>query len=135
VSFLLDTNVVAEVRKKRMNPGVRSWFEAAPPEQLFLSVLVLGEIHQGVVGLRRRDARQAAVYDRWLSRLRREYAERLLPVTDEVAMVWGRLNAKDPLPVVDGLLAATALVHNLSLVTRNVSDFERTGVELLDPFE
>ena len=135
MSFLLDTNVVAEVRKKRMNSGVKSWFEAVPAEQLYLSVLVLGEIHQGVVGLRRRDARQAAVYDTWLSRLRQEYADRLLPVTEDVATAWGRLNARDPLPVVDGLLAATALVHDLNLVTRNVSDFGRTGVALLNPFE
>lgn len=111
-----------------------AWFDSVAGSELHLSVLVVGEINQGVARLTRRDPRQAAVYAAWLGRLRREFADRVLPVTEEIALEWGRLNAGDPLPVVDGLLAATALVHRLTLVTRNVADFARTGVALLNPF-
>ncbi len=135
MSYLLDTNTLAELRKPRAHPGVMSWFAAVEGSQLYLSVLVVGEINQGVARLARRDPRQAAVYDAWLGRLRREFADRVLPVTEEVALEWGRLNSGDPLPVVDGLLAATALVHRLTLVTRNVGDFSRTGAALLNPFD
>jgi hypothetical protein len=99
-----------------------------------LSVLVVGEIRQGVERLRRRDPKQAKVFDRWLGDLRRDYGERILPVTAAVAEEWGRLNVPDPLPVVDGLLAATAKAHNLTLVTRNTGHVERAGVPLLNPF-
>jgi predicted nucleic acid-binding protein len=135
VSFLLDTNVVAEVRKPRAHRGVAKWFESVPGHQLYLSVLVVGEIEQGIARLRGRDTRQAAVYDSWLERLRRDFADRLLSVTEPVALEWGRLSAKDPLPAVDGLVAATAIVHGLTVATRNVGDFERTGVSILNPFE
>ena len=134
MSFLLDTNVLAEVRKSRANPGVKEWFEAVEEAQLFLSVLVVGEIRQGVDRLRRRDPRQAAGYDAWLTGLRTRFARRILPVTEEVAVEWGRLNVPDPLPVVDGLLAATARVHGLTLVTRNVADVARVDVPLFNPF-
>ena len=95
---------------------------------------MVGEIHQGIVRLRGRDARQAAVYDAWLVTLRRRFGDRILPVTEEVALEWGRMNAGDPLPAVDGLMAATAKVHGLTFVTRNVPDVARTGVALLNPF-
>lgn len=135
MSFLLDTNTLAELRKPRAHPGVMAWFASVEGSQLYLSVLVVGEINQGVARLARRDPRQAAVYDAWLGKLRREFADRVLPVTEEIALEWGRLNAGDPLPVVDGLLAATALVHGFTLVTRNVGDFARTGVAVFDPFD
>ena len=135
MSFLLDTNVLAEIRKPRPHPAVAAWYEEAGDDELFLSVLVVGEIQQGVTRLRRKDPRQAAVYEAWLGKLRREFADRVLPVSQDVALAWGRLAAGDPLPVVDGLLAATALVHGLTMVTRNVADFEPTGVALLNPFE
>lgn len=95
---------------------------------------MVGEIRQGVERLRRRDPNQAKVFDRWLAALRRDYGDRVLPITAAVAEEWGRLNAPDPLPVVDGLLAATAKVHDLTLVTRNTAQVERTGVRLLNPF-
>jgi predicted nucleic acid-binding protein len=101
---------------------------------LFLSVLVVGEIRQGVERLARRDPAQAEVFEHWLKQLVAVYADRIVPVTTEVAEVWGRLNVPDPVPVVDGLLAATALVRGWTLVTRNTADVASTGVRLLDPF-
>lgn len=134
MSFLLDTNVLAELRKPRPRASVAAWFESVDGLQLYLSVLTIGEIQQGVARLRRRDPRQAAVFDAWLGTLRRDFADRLLPVDEAVALAWGGLSAGDPLPVIDGLLAATAQVHGLTMVTHNVGDFERTGVPVLDPF-
>lgn len=135
MSYLLDTNVLAEIRKPRAHGGVMAWFESVETDELYVSVMTVGEVQQGIERLRRRDPRQAAVYEAWLRRLRRQYSDRVLPITEEIAAEWGRLNAGDPLPVVDGLLAATAVVHRLTVVTRNVADFDRTGVPLLDPFE
>lgn len=135
MSFLLDTNILAEVRKARADPAVAAWFDSVDGAQLYISVLVVGEIRQGIVRLRRRDARQAAAYDSWLGRLRREFGDRVLPVTEEIALEWGRLNAAGPLPAIDGLMAATALVRGLTFVTRNVRDVARTGVAVLNPFE
>ena len=133
--YLLDTNVVSEARKPDGNPHVRAWLATVRGDELYLSVLVLGEIRQGVERLRRRDSRQAGVYEAWLATLRRDYADRLVPVTADVAEEWGRLNAPDPLPVIDGLLAATARVRSLTLVSRNTADLARTGARLLNPFE
>jgi predicted nucleic acid-binding protein len=95
---------------------------------------VVGEIRQGVERLRRRDPKQATVFERWLATLRRDHGDRVLPITVGIAEEWGRLNVPDPLPVVDGLLAATAKVHDLTLVTRNTGQVERTGAKLLNPF-
>lgn len=134
MSFLLDTNVVSEIRKKVPNEGVADWFASVPANGLFLSVLVIGEIRQGVDRLARRDPRQATVLERWLTQLVNVYGDRVVPVTTEIAETWGRLNVPDRLPVVDSLLAATALVHDWTLVTRNVSDIASTGARLLDPF-
>ena len=134
MSFLLDTNVLAELRKPRLKASVAGWFESVAGEQLYLSVLVVGEIQQGVTRLRRRDPRQAAVFDAWLGRLRQDFADRLLPIDEAVALEWGALSAGDPLPAIDGLLAATAKVHGLTVVTRNVDDFARAGVPVFDPF-
>jgi hypothetical protein len=134
VTFLLDTNVVSEARRPAGHPGVRAWLGSVPAADLFVSVLVVGEIRRGVEQLRRRDGPQAAVIEAWLLRLVADYRDRVLPVTAAVAAEWGRLNVPDRLPVVDGLLAATARVHGLVLVTRNTDDFARTGVRLLNPF-
>ena len=134
MSYLLDTNVVSEVRKPRANPHVRAWFAFVPGESLYLSVLTVGEIRRGIERLRRRDPAQAAVFEAWLASLRQHYADRLLPVTSEIADEWGRLNIPDPLPTIDGLLAATARVRGLVLVTRNTADLARTGVRLLNAF-
>jgi predicted nucleic acid-binding protein len=134
MSFLLDTNVVSEVRKRTPDPNVAAWFASVSASDLFLSVLVIGEIRQGVERLVRRDPEQAATFEQWLDRLVHVYGDRIVPVTTDVAEAWGRLNVPDPVPVVDGLLAATALVHGWTLVTRNLADVVGTRVRLLDPF-
>lgn len=134
MSFLLDTNVVSEIGKKVPNAGVEAWFDAVSADGLYLSVLVVGEIRQGIERLARRDPAQAEVFEQWLTELVDVYGDRIVPVTADVAQIWGRLNVPDPVPVVDGLLAATALAHNWTLVTRNGKDVASTGVRLLDPF-
>lgn len=135
MSFLLDTNVLSELRKgKRANPDVVAWFAEIPEEELFLSVLIAGEIRQGIERLRRRDLDTAERLDRWLVTLLADYADRILPLDLRIAELWGRLNDPDPLPAIDGLLAATAIAHGLTLVTRNGRDVARTGVSIVNPF-
>lgn len=133
---LLDTNVVAELRKgDRANSSVSTWFASLDPDTIVLSVLTIGEIRRGIEGVRRRDRPAAASLQRWLRRVVREHGDQILPVDLAVAEEWGRLSVPDPLPVIDGLLAATAKVHDLTLATRNVKDVERTGVRLVNPFQ
>lgn len=136
MSYLLDTNVISELRKgERCHPSVARWYSSLGPEEVFLSVLTLGELRKGVELIRRRDGGAAERFDAWLVLLAFEQAERILPIDLVIAERWGRLNVPDPLPVVNGLLAATALVHDLTLATRNVSDVARTGVRWVNPFE
>ena len=133
--FLLDTNIVSEARKgARANAGVLAWLAETPSTSLWTSVLVLGELRRGVESLRRRDPGTADRLDRWLRDRRAALAERVLPVDEAVSQCWGLLNVPDPLPTVDGLLAATALVHSMTLVTRHTCDVARTGVNALNPF-
>jgi len=135
MGFLIDTNVLSELRKKeRANPGVQHWFADVAGESLYLSVLVVGEVRNGIERLRRRDPAAADNLERWLTKVQTDMAGKILPVTTNIADRWGRMNAPDPLPVIDSLLAATALEHDLILVTRNVDDVQRTGVKLLNPF-
>ncbi|MGW4646665.1 PIN domain-containing protein [Kitasatospora sp. NPDC004289] len=135
MTYLLDTNVVSEARRPRPSPAVLSWLRAVPDDELHLSVLVVGELRQGEARLRwRGDDRQADALGGWIDGIEHAYADRILPVDREVAKVWGRLNVPNLLPPIDGLLAATAIVHGLTLVTRNVKDVARTGVPVIDPF-
>jgi predicted nucleic acid-binding protein len=135
LSYLLDTNVISELRKgERANPSVASWFADIADEEIFLSVLTIGEIRRGVESVRRRDPDSAAALDSWLARLSEAHRDRIVPVDRPIAEEWGRMNVPDPPPVVDGLLAATARILGLILVTRNTADVEVTGIELLDPF-
>ena len=134
--FLLDTNVLSELRKgPRANAHVRAWIEDVDDNALFMSVLVVGEIRRGIENLRRRDAASARALDRWLARLEQAYGERVLQVDRGIADDWGRLDAAFGLPAIDGLLAATARVHGLVLVTRNTKDVGRAGIAVLNPFE
>ncbi len=134
-SFLLDTNVLSEARKPtRTNAGVAGWLASTPADQLYLSVLVIGEVRRGTDSLARRDPLAAAVFEDWLRTVRREYAERILPITEEIAHQWGRADVLRRFPTVDGLMAATAVVHDLTLVTRNERDVEGSGARTLNPF-
>lgn len=133
--YLLDTNVLSELRKgARAHPRVREWFGDAEEEAIFTSVLVLGELRRGVESIRHRDPAAAVALDQWLARLVDQFAERIVVIDGATANRWGMLNVPDPIPCVDGLLAATALVHGMTLVTRNTRDVERTGVATLNPF-
>jgi predicted nucleic acid-binding protein len=133
VRFLLDTNVLSDVRKARPNASLTAWFEAQDPDDLFVSVLTLGEIREGIERLRTRDAARAQALALWLGDLAGVYEDRVLPVDHLVADEWGRLRAIRSLPVVDALLAATARVHGLTLVTRNDRDFRGLGLTVLNP--
>jgi toxin FitB len=136
LSFLLDTNVVSELRKgPRADARVRRWFAEIADDDLRLSVLVLGELRQGVERLRARDRASAERLDLWLAHLTADHEGRILPIDERVAERWGRLNVPDPVATVDGLLAATALVYDLTFVTRNFRGVTRTGVRLLNPFQ
>jgi predicted nucleic acid-binding protein len=134
VPYLLDTNVVSELRKAKPDKRVLAWHKRHTASHAFLSTLVIGEIRQGIERLRGRDEVQAAALETWLDGLLAGYRERILPVTVEVAQEWGRLSASSRPPVVDGLMAATAKVHRLVLVTRNVDDVAGTGVAVVNPF-
>ena len=135
MSYLLDTNILAETRKRRPACGVTRWIAATPPERLNVSVLTVGEIEQAISRIRGRgDSEQAAGLERWLREVELGFADRILPVTLTVAAAWGRQQHAQPLPVIDGLIAATAKVNSLTVVTRNAKDFERTGVQVLNPF-
>ena len=133
--YLLDTNILSELRKReRCHPSVRRWFATLEDDAIFLSVLVVGEIRRGIELIRRRDQMAGRALDRWLKGLERRFEERILPVTVEICERWGRIGLDQPVPPIDGLLAATALHHGLTLVTRNKAHAERSGVATLNPF-
>ena len=135
MGFLIDTNVISELQKgERTDKNVQAWFDQTNENEQFLSVLVTGEIRLGIERLRRRDPVQALRLEQRLLTLQAKMAGRILPVTDAITNRWGQINAGDPFPVIDSLLAATALEHDLILVTRNIRDVERSGVRLLNPF-
>jgi predicted nucleic acid-binding protein len=133
--FLLDTNVLSELRKgERCDAAVAAWADHERHETHFLSALSLGEIRKGIELLRRKAPRDASALEDWLARLVRRYEGFILPVTPEIAETWGRLCARRPLPVIDSLLAATALEFSLTVATRNTADFKGTGVKTVNPF-
>ncbi len=133
--YLLDTNILSEVRKReRCHPKVRRWFATLEDGEIFLSVLVVGEIRHGIELIRRRDEIAGRALDRWLKGLERRFEERILPVTVEICERWGRIGLEQPLPPIDGLLAATALHHGLTLVTRDTAHARRSGAAVLNPF-
>jgi toxin FitB len=134
VNYLLDTNVVSEIRRRAADANVVAWFESVAPESLYLSAIVVGEVRAGIDRLRRRDRDQAEVLEAWLIELRMSFADRIVPIDAEVALEWGRLAALRTLAVEDGLMAATANVHAMTFVTRNVADVAGTGTRVLDPW-
>ena len=137
MKFLLDTNIISELRKRdRVHPNVAKWVARTPAREMATSVIVLAEIRRGIELKRRRDPEQAGLLDRWLRQVRTRLGDRVIPVDEPIADAWALLGIPDPLPLqlIDGLLAATAKVRGLTLVTRNVGDFARTGVMVVDPF-
>ena len=133
--YLLDTNVLSEIRRPRGDTGVKRWISSIPTEDLYLSVLTLGKVRRGIGLLGGRDPAQANVYEAWLVTVLHDYRDRVLSIDSEVTEEWGRMSVPDPVPIVDGLMAATAKVRNMTFVTRNTADVARTGVRLLNPFD
>jgi predicted nucleic acid-binding protein len=135
VSYLIDTNVISELRKgDRCDPAVAAWWAKVDENELWTSALVLGEIRRGIELARRHDPQKAKVLESWLEEVIYGFGDRILDVDAQVADEWGRMNAIRPLPVIDALIAATARANSLTFVTRNVSDVQGVGVDLLNPF-
>jgi len=136
--FLIDTNVVSEARKKtKANVGVRHFFEQVIEDkaQIFISVVTVGELRRGVELMRYRgDIRQANQLEKWLEVLLAEFQDHVLDLTQDIAQLWGKLCAPHPQNALDKQIAATALIHGLTVVTRNQKDFIRTGARVVNPF-
>ena len=136
MSYLIDTNIISEVRKgKRCDKHVSAWYASIADDDLFLSTLVLGEIRKGVELARPRDAAKAVALERWLQEVETTFDGRVLGIDNAVSDQWGRMCAIRPVPVIDGLLAATALVNGLTLATRNERDVAGLGATVLNPFK
>ena len=133
--YLLDTSVISETRKARADSGVIAFLSAAEAPGLFLSVLTLGELRKGVAARRRTDPGAADQLGAWVDGIETTFADRVLPIDAATARRWGELSANRSLPVIDTLIAATAISHGLTLVTRNTRDVEPTGVPLVDPWQ
>jgi predicted nucleic acid-binding protein len=131
--YLVDTNVVSEAR--RGSREARIWLRSVDPGSIFLSVITLGEIMRGIALRRRTDARAAASLTLWLEQLRHDHANRILPISDRIALEWGRLAAERPRAMADALIAATAAIHGKIVVTRNVTDFADTGIPVINPWQ
>jgi toxin FitB len=134
--YLIDTNVISEVRKgKKANLGVRQFFQQVDADDLYLSVQTIGEIRRGLENLRHRgDLPQARQLEQWLDRVVTDYADRILSFDAECAQVWGRLMSPNPVHPIDKQIAAIAMIYGLTVVTRNLDDFRGTGVGLRNPF-
>ena len=136
MSYLVDTNVLSEIRKgKRADPAVWGWWNSTEDSDLFLSVMVLGEVRRGVEKLRRKDQERAQALESWMKKVVSGFDERVLPVDRKIADTWGAMGVERTLPMVDSLVAATAVAYNLILVTRNTKDMQDSGARLLNPFE
>ncbi|MGB8261358.1 MAG: type II toxin-antitoxin system VapC family toxin [Terracidiphilus sp.] len=135
-AYLLDTNLLSETRKPRPDPGVLAFLQAAEPSSVFISVLTLGELRKGIAGKRWKDPapNAASRLAAWVDGLEVSFSDRILPVDAATARLWGDWSGERPRPVVDTLLAATAVLHNLTLVTRNIRDVRGISVKLLDPW-
>jgi predicted nucleic acid-binding protein len=131
--YLVDTNVLSEAR--RGSNEARIWLRSVDPSTIYLSVVTLGEIMKGIALKRRTDARTAVSLTAWLEQLRHDHGDRILPISDRIALEWGRLAAERPRSMADGLIAATAAIHDKIIVTRNVDDFKDTRIPVINPWE
>ncbi len=131
--YLVDTNVISEAR--RGSAEATTWLRSVDPTTIYLSALTLGEIMRGIALKQKADPKAASHLAEWLRRLRHDHASRILPITDQIAVEWGRIAAIRPRGDIDGLIAATAIVHDLIVVTRNVADFADTGTALINPWD
>ncbi len=135
MSYLIDTNIISEVRKgARCDAHVAAWYASLADEDLFLSTLVLGEIRRGIELARPRDPLKATALENWLRDVKAAFIGRVLGIDDAVSDQWGRMSAIRPVPAIDGLLAATALTHGLTLATRNDRHVVGLGASVLNPF-
>ncbi len=136
--YLVDTNIISEVRKRaKANKGVRAFFKRVAEEEarVFISVVTVGELRRGVELIRHRgDTRQANQLEKWLDTLLTEYQDHILDINQDVAQLWGRLRVPHPENALDKQIAATALIYELTVVTRNQKDFVKTGVPVINPF-
>jgi predicted nucleic acid-binding protein len=130
--YLLDTNVISEAR--RGSPQATAWLRSVDPTSVYLSTLTLGEIMRGIALKQRSDPEAAERLTQWLRKIRRDHTDRILPITDEISVEWGRIAAIRPRGDIDSLIAATAIVHRLIVVTRNVADFVDAGVSVVNPW-
>ena len=136
MNYLLDTNIISEVRKgDRCDPHVARWYASIDDSAIYLSALVLGEIRKGLETARPRNPAKAAMLEHWLADVIEAFEGRIFPVDAAIADEWGRMSAIRTAPVVDGLLAATAKIHRLTLATRNTKDVAGLGCMTLDPFQ
>ena len=133
--YLLDTNTVSETRKLHPNRAVIDFLDSLDESVLFLSVLTLGELYKGIKMKHRKDPSNAARLSHWLNEIEKTYADRILLVDSRIVKLWGELSANRSMPVIDTLIAATARVHNLSLVTRNIADFKSANAALINPWQ
>jgi predicted nucleic acid-binding protein len=135
VSYLIDTNIISEIRKgARCDANVSAWYAAVAEEELFLSTLVLGEIRKGIEQVRPKDAARAVALEHWVREVETAFGERVLGIDNAIADQWGRMCAIRSVPVIDSLLAATALINDLTLVTLNDRDVAGLGAKVLNPF-
>jgi len=136
--YLIDTNVISEIRKgDKANPGVRQFFDAAIQDNapLYISAITIGELRRGVdLIFHRGDSCQGKLLEDWLNTLLNEYQNNILGIDGEIALLWGKLRVPEPEHTLDKLIAATGIIYDLTVVTRNTKDFDNTGVRLLNPF-
>jgi predicted nucleic acid-binding protein len=135
VNVLVDTSVVSELKRGRhAHPRVVAWFSNVPSERVFTSVIVLGEVRRGIELVARRDKRQAELLQRWYASIREHLANRVLAVDEPIMTIWSKISVPHMLPAYDGLIVATALAHSMTVVTRTALDYQRAGVDVLDPW-
>lgn len=136
MNYLVDTNVISEVRKgNRGNSRVISWWNSIQTSQIYLSVLTLGELQRGVLALRQKNKTQAQHLENWIVGLNRNFASRLVSIDKDAAMIWARISGLRTFPLIDSLMAASAISRKMTFVTRNTGDIKDCGVLYLNPFE